>query len=84
MNTSMEKCIFFTFLLVQIRALRPPALASRRIAIASALIPLVSLAADQEQEGVPDRFDVDNFIRTGVVSNPMGVSGQAGVLEYEN
>lgn len=29
-------------------------------------------------ETTPDSLDVDNFIRTGVVANPMGVSGQAG------
>lgn len=26
----------------------------------------------------PDSLDVDNFLRSGVVANPMGVSGQAG------
>lgn len=30
------------------------------------------------ESSTPDSLDVDNFIRTGVVANPMGVSGQAG------
>ena len=29
-------------------------------------------------DGLPERFDVDDFLRTGVVAQPMGVSGQAG------
>lgn len=34
-----------------------------------------AFAADEE---IPNRFDVDDFLRTGLVANPMGVSGQAG------
>ena len=31
-----------------------------------------------EEREVPDSFDVDSYLRTGYVANPMGVSGQAG------
>lgn len=30
------------------------------------------------QERLVDSFDVDNYLKTGFVNNPMGVSGQAG------
>lgn len=76
--------LFAPFQFAAVHSLRPSALLSRRAAIVSALFPVVSIAAaDERQEdggGIPDRFDVDNFIRTGVVANPMGVSGQAGTL----
>jgi hypothetical protein len=77
-----------------VHSLRPSSVAflSRRAAIATAFVPVVVssmiTAAGAAEEGgaqtngggggTPDRFDVDNFIRTGVVANPMGVSGQAG------
>mmetsp|Transcript_25412 Transcript_25412/g.39041 ORF Transcript_25412/g.39041 Transcript_25412/m.39041 type:complete len:287 (+) Transcript_25412:82-942(+) len=32
----------------------------------------------EDSVGVPDSLNVDNFMRQGRVSNPMGVSGQAG------
>ena len=32
---------------------------------------------------LPDRFDVENFLRTGVVPSPMGVSGQAGTSVFK-
>lgn len=28
---------------------------------------------------LPDRFNVDDYLKTGMVMNPMGVSGQAGM-----
>lgn len=58
---------------------------SRRKAIGScftgiALVtafPDLTEAAD-EKSRTPDRFDVDDYLKSGFVSNPMGVSGQAG------
>jgi len=41
------------------------------------LAPLVANALADDDK-MPDRFDVDNFIKTGMVAQPMGVSGQAG------
>lgn len=38
------------------------------------------LASAEEEVPNPDRFDVDSFLKTGLVQNPMGVSGQAGEL----
>jgi hypothetical protein len=74
-----------------VHSLRPSSAAflSRRAAIATAFAPVVvvSIAAGAAEEnggGTPDRFDVDNFIRTGVVANPMGVSGQAGTWYYDS
>lgn len=29
-------------------------------------------------DDIPDKFNVDDYLRTGQVMNPMGVSGQAG------
>lgn len=40
------------------------------------LAPVANALADDDK--MPDRFDVDNFIKTGMVAQPMGVSGQAG------
>jgi hypothetical protein len=37
-----------------------------------------SLAPSAFAESTPESMDVDNFIRTGTVAMPMGVSGQAG------
>lgn len=34
-----------------------------------------ALATDDK---IPETFDVESYLRTGFVSNPMGVSGQAG------
>jgi hypothetical protein len=31
-------------------------------------------------ENVPDQFNVDDYLKTGMVMNPMGVSGQAGTF----
>jgi hypothetical protein len=31
-----------------------------------------------DESKIPDTLDIDNFLRYGQVSNPMGVSGQAG------
>jgi hypothetical protein len=31
-----------------------------------------------DESKTPDSFDVDNYLRTGMVASPMGVSGQAG------
>lgn len=31
-----------------------------------------------DESKIPDTLDIDNFLRSGQVSNPMGVSGQAG------
>jgi hypothetical protein len=45
--------------------------------IAAAAIASVPLTVHADSE-MPDRFDVDQFLRTGIVPNPMGVSGQAG------
>ena len=35
------------------------------------------MAANAEGE-LPDQFNVDDYLKTGMVMNPMGVSGQAG------
>jgi hypothetical protein len=35
-------------------------------------------AADAKADDLPDRFNVDDYLKTGMVMNPMGVSGQAG------
>jgi hypothetical protein len=71
-----------------VQALQPPTASSststtaavclsRRASIAMAfLVPMASVAAVPDEP--QDRFDVDSYIRTGVVMNPMGVSGQAG------
>lgn len=41
--------------------------------------PALAMAAESKlKDKIPDRMDVDNFLRTGMVANPMGVSGQAG------
>ena len=60
--------------------LAEPAFASRRSALkwlgtASAGLAILQPAL---AETTPESLDVENFIRTGVVANPMGVSGQAG------
>jgi hypothetical protein len=31
-------------------------------------------------ENLPDQFNVDDYLKTGMVMNPMGVSGQAGTF----
>jgi hypothetical protein len=56
---------------------------SRRAALSGCLISVVGLVAPQISnaagaEDIPDRFNVDDYLRTGIVANPMGVSGQAG------
>jgi hypothetical protein len=45
------------------------------------------VVSEQEQtaqaagaDDIPDTFNVDDYLRTGQVMNPMGVSGQAGEL----
>jgi hypothetical protein len=79
-----------------VQALQPPSASSslstsaavglsRRASIALAfLVPMASVAAVPDEP--QDRFDVDSYIRTGVVANPMGVSGQAGtyILPWTN
>jgi hypothetical protein len=50
-------------------------LASSATAAVFTVNPLDAVAAADER---PDQFDVDNFIKSGMVMNPMGVSGQAG------
>jgi len=37
-----------------------------------------ALADAPPDGGMPDRFDVDSYLKSGYVQNPMGVSGQAG------
>ena len=37
---------------------------------------MVANAADKDL--LPDRFNVEDYLKTGMVMNPMGVSGQAG------
>ncbi len=32
----------------------------------------------RQQQRLPDSFDIDHYLKTGFVNNPMGVSGQAG------
>jgi hypothetical protein len=32
---------------------------------------------------LPDQFNVDDYLKTGMVMNPMGVSGQAGKSKPE-
>jgi hypothetical protein len=39
---------------------------------------ILAFAADDDKNKIPDTFDVDSYLRSGFVSNPMGVSGQAG------
>jgi len=60
--------------------LAEPAFTSRRSALKWFGAAAASGLATQPAfaESTPKSLDVDNFIRTGVVANPMGVSGQAG------
>lgn len=44
---------------------------------------VVSISANAEDNEIPDRLNVDDYLRTGFVSNPMGVSGQAGKSKPE-
>lgn len=68
-------------LLLLVPRLSALSLASRRRALGwmtsaatSAMMPL-RVGAEAE---LPDRFNVEDFLKTGTVPNPMGVSGQAG------
>jgi hypothetical protein len=63
------------FQFTEVQSLRPSAFVSRRPAIFTAFAPVVSIAADdQEQEaGIPDQFDAE--------TNPMGVSGRHHCLK---
>lgn len=82
----MQQRRSFHFLLILLLSIQSPCsgltqCTTRRQAFvtagAAALgIPLVAHA--EEESSIPDRFDVDNFLKTGMVQNPMGVSGQAG------
>lgn len=36
------------------------------------------ITAHAKADDLPDRFNVDDYLKTGMVMNPMGVSGQAG------
>jgi hypothetical protein len=46
----------------------------------AALVTFLSypVAAHAKVDDLPDRFNVDDYLKTGMVMNPMGVSGQAG------
>lgn len=49
------------------------------ISVASiAFVATKSSASYAEEDKIPETFDIDSYLRTGYVSNPMGVSGQAG------
>ena len=47
--------------------------------VGSGLAPIIATATDDS----PDSVNVDSFLRTGMVSQPMGVSGQAGKSKPE-
>jgi hypothetical protein len=54
----------------------------REIIFGMATLPFLTIAtasnALDKDDKTPESFDVDSYLRTGYVSSPMGVSGQAG------
>ncbi len=48
-----------------------------------AITTVVSTQVNAEEKEIPDRLNVEDYLRNGFVSNPMGVSGQAGKSKPE-
>lgn len=69
-----------SFLLVPaVHGLAKPAITTRRTALSWFGAATAGFVAQSSPALAADgSVDVDNFVRTGVVANPMGVSGQAG------
>lgn len=53
------------------------------ITFASAFVVAQKVNAEAGADTMEDKLDVDSFLRTGMVQNPMGVSGQAGKSKPE-
>ena len=84
MVATMKALVYSSFAALQLDALSLNPVASRNEFLASCLTGTISgigLAFPSYAAGadtMADTFDVDSYLRTGMVAQPMGVSGQAG------